>query len=499
MCHHEEKTLAMSHEGGAMNSVTHFTETIGQILEEEANALAKETGFIQRERVLSGADFAQTLIFGWLGEPEITLDGLTQVAGRREVGISASGLCQRFTPAAASFLQRLLERLTQVRLEAEAAPIALLKRFTAVIVEDSSRISLPDELAPVWRGCGGSHGSGQATLKLFVRWNVLSGELAGPLLTDGRQSDAKSPFNEQEVPAGGLYLGDQGFFALWRLQRLRQRKEGQKRYYLMRLPVGTGLYTRSGHRLLLPGILPQQEGATRELGVLVGAKAQVPARLIVQRVPEAVAEQRRQRLREEAHDHGREPSEETLYLAGWTIVVTNVPRRMLSLEETLVVLTVRWQIERLFRLWKEGGQIDEWRSTKCWRILCELYAKLAAMLIQHWLIELGCWHDPQRSLVKAAQVVRREAGQFMVALREGRLEPVVRQIMRCMQSGCRIEKRKQFPSTVQRLEGAPMLGAKRRQGPKSRHRNLCRHWPAGKGWATSKPRGKATMLVSPLT
>src|SRR6266567_1848680 len=373
---------------GAMNSVPHLTETLRQILEEEANALAKESGFIQRERVLSGADFAQTLIFGWLAESEITLDGLTQVAGRREVEITASGLCQRFTWAAVDFLHRLLARLTQVRLEAEAAPIALLKRFTAVIVEDSSRISLPNELAEVWRGCGGSQGSSQATLKLFVRWNVLSGELAGPLLTEGRQADAKSPFNEQEVPADGLYLGDQGFFEQGRLRQWHQRTGGHRRYYLMRLPVGTGLYTRSGHRLLLPGVVPQREGAAVELGVLVGCKARVPARLIVQRVPEEVAEQRRQRWRAEAHDQGREPSEETLYLAGW-------------------------------------------------------------------IIEVGCWRDPQRSLVKAAQVVRREAGQLMVALREGRMELVVRQIMRCMRSGCRIEKRKQFPSTVQRLESAP--------------------------------------------
>ena len=270
-----------------MNSVTQLTETVRQILEEEANALAKESGFIQRERVLSGADFAQTLIFGWLGEPEITLDGLTQVAGRREVEITASGLCQRFPPQAADFLQRLLERLTQVRLQAEAAPMALLKRLRAVIVEDSSRISLPDELAEVWRGCGGSQGSSQATLKLFVRWNVLSGDLQGPLLTDGRQADAKSPFKEQEVPAGGLYLGDQGFFEQGRLRQWHQRKEGQRRYYIMRLPVGTGLYTRSGHRLLLPGLLPQQPGETLELGVLVGQKARVPARLILQRVPEA--------------------------------------------------------------------------------------------------------------------------------------------------------------------------------------------------------------------
>jgi len=485
---------------GAMNSVPHLTETLRQILEEEANALAKESGFIQRERVLSGADFAQTLIFGWLAEPEITLDGLTQVAGRREVEITASGLCQRFTWAAADFLHRLLARLTQVRLEAEAAPIALLKRFTAVIVEDSSRISLPNELAEVWRGCGGCQGSSQATLKLFVRWNVLSGELAGPLLTEGRQADAKSPFNEQEVPADGLYLGDQGFFEQGRLRQWHQRTGGHRRYYLMRLPVGTGLYTRSGHRLLLPGVVPQREGAAVELGVLVGCKARVPARLIVQRVPEEVAEQRRQRWRAEAHDQGREPSEETLYLAGWIIVVTNVPRRLLSLEETLVVLTVRWQIELLFRLWKQDGQIDEWRSTKCWRILCELYAKLAAMLLQHWLIEVGCWRDPQRSLVKAAQVVRREAGQLMVALREGRMELVVRQIMRCMRSGCRIEKRKQFPSTVQRLEGAPMLGGKRTPRPKSsRHRDQCRRWPAGKGWATSKSGGKAKTPVSLLT
>ncbi len=193
-----------------MISVTQFAETLRQILEEEANQLAKETGFIQRERTITGADFAQTLIFGWLEEPEITLDGLTQIAQRREVEITASGWHQRFTPEAVTFVERLLERLTQVRLEAEAAPVTLLKRFTAVIVEDSSTISLPDEVAELWRGCGGSTGSSQAALKLFVRWNVLTGELQGPLLTAGRHADGKSPFNEYEVKAWRLVPGRSG-------------------------------------------------------------------------------------------------------------------------------------------------------------------------------------------------------------------------------------------------------------------------------------------------
>src|SRR5579859_4459572 len=192
------------------------------------------------------------------------------------------------------------------------------------------------------------------------------------------------------------------------------------------------------------------------MGVLVGVQARIWARLIVERVPEEVAGQRRERLREEAADH-----EEALYLAGWTILVSNVPRRLLMAEETLVVLTARWQIERLFRLWKEDGHLDEWRTRSRWRIVCEIYAKLCALLIQQWLIEAGCWHDPHRSLVKAAQVVRREANRLMVGLYEGGLEPVVRAMMRCMQSGCRLNMRKTSPNTSQFLLGTPLVWPER--------------------------------------
>ena len=48
-----------------MNSVAQCVETLERILEEEAEDLARETGFLQREREISGADFVQALIFGW--------------------------------------------------------------------------------------------------------------------------------------------------------------------------------------------------------------------------------------------------------------------------------------------------------------------------------------------------------------------------------------------------------------------------------------------------
>ena len=105
---------------------------------------------------------------------------------------------------------------------------------------------------------------------------------------------------------------------------------------------------------------------------------------------------------------------------------------------------------------------------KPWRILSEVYAKLAAMVIQQWLIQLGCWHDPHRSFFKAAQVVQRLANRIMVALYKGGLEEELRDILRCMRSGCRLNTRKTTPNTSQFLLGTPLVWPQRKRAPKAK-------------------------------
>ena len=83
--------------------------------------------------------------------------------------------------------------------------------------------------------------------------------------------------------------------------------------------------------------------------------------------------------------------------------------------------------------------------------LCELYAKMCAMILQHSFIQAGCWLDPLRSLVKAADSLRRECNRIMVAFYEGNLEKTVQSILRTLRSGCRIERRSAYPSTAQLL------------------------------------------------
>ena len=445
-------------------SVTQTVETFQSIIENEVPVLARETGAVKRKRKkgLDVVTLVSTVIFGFWQDPDLRVSGLAQMAGRREVKVSASAFCQRFTPETAELFHRLLVRMAEVRLKSDPVDIALLKQFREVIVEDSSTISLPSDLAAIWQGCGGSAGTSEAAVKVFVRWNVLDGEVQGPRLTDARTNDHLSPFSEEELLAGCLYLADLGFFGIKRLLKIAQglkiaqEQNGEtpqkgKRFFVTRWQPNTKLYTRSGHCHDLKSLLPQQVGQVREMGVVLGKGERQALRLILVRVPEEVAQERRERLVQTAQKHGRQPSEELLYLAGWSIVLTNVPVKRADFSQVLVLLRLRWQIERLFRVWKEHGKIDEWRSKNSYRILSEFYAKVCAMIMQQTLIQEGCWLDPYRSIVKAAAALRHEANRLMVAFYEGNVQTTVRSILRCLASGCQLDRRAAHPSTAQLL------------------------------------------------
>src|SRR5947207_9123080 len=178
-------------------------------------------------------------------------------------------------------------------MQVEPVEIALLKQFSAVILEDSSSITLPPKLAEVWRGCGGSAGASEAAIKLFVRWDVLRGELCGLGLEQGRRNDKRGPLALCDLPTGCLYIADLGFFGVQRLTTIAHGEPGQqgvKRCFVSRYQAKTVLQTRGGHRIEMRGILPQQEGQVAEVGALLGQAGRLPVRVIMLRVSKDVAD-----------------------------------------------------------------------------------------------------------------------------------------------------------------------------------------------------------------
>jgi hypothetical protein len=101
------------------------------------------------------------------------------------------------------------------------------------------------------------------------------------------------------------------------------------------------------------------------------------------------------------------------------------------------------------------AQAGKSRSSKPWRILTEVYAKLLGMIIQHWIFLTSCWQYPDRSLMKASTLVRKHAISIAFAFALGTMERLIEaiQMIRKCLKGCRINKRKKRPNTYQLLMG----------------------------------------------
>jgi len=432
-----------------MSSVTQVAAALRAVLVELPADWERASGYCRRASKFTGAAFVQTTVLGWLAHPAGSLAELTGVAADLGVAITPQGLDQRFGAGGAALLRMVLEAAVGRIVTADPAAIPLLERFPGVVLLDSTTITLPDDLAAVWVSGGGSGAAPRAAVKATVRLDLGGGRLEGPVLTDGRSQDKASALQHAPVPAGALRIGDLGFWSLGALQALRD----QDAHFLSRLQAGAVVVQAAGgDRLDVEGWLASQGGDEAELAVALGATHRIPARLLALRVPTAVAAQRRRRIRETARRKGESPSRANLARADWTLLVTSVPAAELSIAEAAVLLRARWQIELLFRLWKSDGRIDEWRTANPRRILCELYAKLIAMLIQHWLILTGGWTRADRSLGRAAKTVRAHARGIAIALpRPRRLHAVLSAIARGLATGPGVTRRRHHPSHAQLL------------------------------------------------
>lgn len=356
--------------------------------------LGRETGFVRRRSKLSGVRFVQTLVFGWLADPDIPLEGLCQVAASLGVRISPQGLEQRFTPQAAHFPRRVLEQALATLASVRAEPVLLpvLARFTAVFVSDCTVIRLPGALAATWPGCGNAStpAPSSAALKASVRLELRRGTLHGPALCPGRTHDRAAPEPGPPAEAGALEVADLGFFSIDRFQAL----SGRGVFWLSRLQMGTVLYV-GGQRYTAETFLPSTTADHYDGPIELGARHRLPARLVAVRVPLAVARERRRRVRADARRRGQMVSRRRLALADWVLLVTTVPPAVLSADEVCTLYGARWQIELLFKLWKHAGGLARSRSAKPERILCEVYAKLLAMVVQHGVLVVTCWQHPR--------------------------------------------------------------------------------------------------------
>ena len=164
--------------------------------------------------------------------------------------------------------------------------------------------------------------------------------------------------------------------------------------------------------------------------------------------------QRQERLKAWESKQQKKASAEKWALLAWAIYVTNAAPEHLSTEEVCLMIRVRWQIELLFKLWKDVIDIDDWRTQHGWRILCEVYAKLIACIIQHWLMISGSIHSLEKSMVQAAPPIRHLAWgiAFVINHTPHILDSLVQHIGAILATSCHIDFSSNSSPTHQRIK-----------------------------------------------
>lgn len=447
--HDRNQDTSISQRSIMMNSVTQIEELLPRVLQEGADEDGRSSGFIKRVREFRGSTFAQTLILGQMQEKEASLSELAHFAQYMNVKVTGQAIEKRFTQTTALFFEKVLHRAFTNVVAADPVAIDLLKRFSEVIVEDSSTISLPDGLKEIWEGCGGTQAGTLSALKIHVRWDLLSGALTNLALGAARQPDLKSPFKPNRRQRRSVRIADLGYFDTKQFEE----EDAAGEYWISRVKVGNLIiFDEQGKRLDLVELLSSKAiDHSYECWVQVSATRRLRARLIAFPVPEEVAVKRQTANARKAQRHSRPVNLTLQALTHWTLLITNIPCEDLSATEALILLRARWQIELLYKLWKQNGLVDTSSSENCWRKLCDVYAKLTAMIIVHWFMIVGCWKVPHRSMINAARAIRKQANLIARAL-NGRdnLHQVVQEITQGVER-CRQNTRRAHPNLSQLL------------------------------------------------
>lgn len=377
-----------------------------------AQKAAEESRVIQRIRKFNALSLARTFILGFLQDPNASDETLAQMAVQCGAAVTPQAIDQRHTAKLVDFLERLFRGATKLVVGSNKTLAPILERFTSVTVIDSSTITLPDEMQEKFRGCGGSHGSGAAAMKLQTELDLRSGALTHVEIEQGRSPDAATSRQDARRGKGSLRISDLGYFALAVFAAMTAAGE----YFLSRLQFGTHVL----HQDLAVEVLAwlaKQAGPFVDVSVLLGQEQRLPCRLIAWRLPQEQANRRRQKLCQEMRKKkGREPSAERLAWCDWTILVTNVPADLLTPQEAAVLYRARWQVELLFKRWKSQGLVAELSGTTVERQMVRVWSRLIAVLVQHWLTVGTVWGDATRSLHKVYEATRKFVGRLAVAL-----------------------------------------------------------------------------------
>jgi hypothetical protein len=231
------------------------------------------------------------------------------------------------------------------------------QKFQRILTEDSSFVKMLKACASLFPAHGNKHGN-TAGVKLNLIYDLLTGEsveLSSHAATTQDRSIAYDVIDI--VRKGDLVLRDMGYFSV-KLFSLIEQKSAD---WLSRVPRSVNIFTNKDNTLesLLKssksGLIDRQIKLTEE---------HASARLIAVRKTKQHAEKSVRELKQEFKKKGKTPSQKAIQRVQWHLLVTSVSKEKMTGQELGRLYGQRWQIEIIFKAWKQSGNLSRSLSKK---------------------------------------------------------------------------------------------------------------------------------------
>lgn len=405
--------------------VPEIEEIVNFYTPELVEEIARETGFVQRESKLGGVEFLGVMTQGLYARADASLNQMAAMIKdiNPEAEISAPGLHQRINESGVAFLEKMLSKaleLSACGLIDESVP-ELLESFEKVHILDSTHITLPEELSSIWKGSGGD--ASESGMKLQLMLDHKSGKYESIVTMDSITPD-RSYIDEavKRIKAGELLIYDLGYSKQEAMMDISERGG----YFLSRLDHRLGLYKQAEDGSLEKFDLVKELRKALASGIgfcqfevwLSKGGRQLKIRLIAEKMPDDVANERRRKARKTAKKKGREPTKKHMFLLGWGLYITNVEEEQLEARAVSLLYRLRWQIELVFKSWKSYHGLTEVRGQRPERIECFMYGRLIMMVVMAFLfgsIRRHLWNTRKReaSFLKVIRHFQVKAGKAL--------------------------------------------------------------------------------------
>jgi len=419
----------------SQNKITKISE---RLKTKDINKIAKISGFRKRK---SGKIDARGLVIGFMlmmSKKKNTYDSWSQaVSVLANKVISRQAIEERMNEETGLMTKMLLENELKKNIETRSSlnNDKVLGLFNSIMIEDSTTLRLPEELSNIFPG-NVSKGKKRSLAKIHAMFNYCKNDFEFMDTHSFAENDQSlSPRVLSSLKRGDLLLRDMGFLVLDVLKNLDEKGI----YFISRKASKINVYNvATGNEINLVKTL-RKTGFFDDV-VFVGKKSMIKTRLVIIKIPQEQAAERRRKARKD-RDQRLNHNKDYYELLGYSIFITNIATDQCTPERIKKLYGLRWQIEIIFKSWKSCFSMENLIPAKCKnpeRIHCTINLILLFILLFHvvWINNhKHCGrNNTQISLLKMARFFIENFQLILYHLNEEIINDLI-------QSKCKYDKR----------------------------------------------------------